>query len=251
MSPSPRRVAVTRDEGASGPLSVALRTEGFDARLCPVLVERPPADRSPLLDAAARLDEFDWIICASARSVRALVAARQRPWPTDVRTAAVGTSTAAALSDAGAVRPFVASESGAEALWAALANQDCWTGRRVLIPNVRGGRQVLIEGLTAAGATLTIVEAYVMEPRPVGDIAATWQEIAPDCAVVVSPSVATRLTEAVGTAALHALDTIVAMGATTAAALGALGVPCTVPPASDFPAIARHLAAIRASRDGM
>jgi len=251
MTPTRWRVAVTRDEGESGPLSAALRAEGFDARLCPVFDERPPTNLSPLLNAAAHLDEFDWVICASARAVRAIVETRQRPWPSAVRTAAVGGGTATALADAGAVRPFVAGDAGARALWAALATEDRWMGRRVLIPTVKGGREELIDGLRAAGAAVTVVEAYAMEPRAIGEIAATWQAIEPRGAIVVSPSVASRLTEAVGTAALQTLDTVVAMGATTAASLGTLGVRCTMPPAADFPSIARHLAAIRASRVGM
>jgi uroporphyrinogen-III synthase len=226
-----------------------LRAEGFDPQLCTVAIERPPVDPAPLRTAAADLDQFDWVICASARAVRALANARRAPWPVHVRAAAVGSSTAAALSEAGAIQPFMTSEAGADALWTALEGEDRWEGRRVLVPNVRGGRQGVIDGLVSAGAHLTIVEAYVMEPRPIADIARAWHAIDPDSAVIASPSVAARLAEAVGVAALQNLRAIVAMGRTTTSALGALNVPSTVPVTTDFASIARHLRTIRAARD--
>ncbi|HEX5069926.1 MAG TPA: uroporphyrinogen-III synthase [Vicinamibacterales bacterium] len=235
------RVAVTRDEDAAGPLSAALRLEGFTPRLCPVSVERPPADPSELLAAAARLEEFDWVICASARAVRALMAARPRAWPPPVRAAAVGARTAAALAEAGAAMVFTAPEAGAEALWAALAGADHWPQRRVLVPTVSGGRRELIDGLVAAGARVTTVEAYAMVHRPAPDIAETWKAISPESAVIASPSVGVRLVEAVGTRALQDLEAIVAMGATTAQALLALDIHATVPLVTDFPSVARHL----------
>ena len=229
VSSRPWRVAVTRDERADGPLSQALRLEGFDV---------------------ARLDQFDWVICASQRAVQAMTAVWSRAWPTTVRAAAVGRATASALIAAGAHDPVVGNDAGAESLWAALQTRDTWPGRRVLVPNVSGGRRVLIDGLVAEGALVTVVEAYAMTPRPAREIAAAWAAIAPDAVVIVSPSVATALTAAVGAAALRDVRAAVAMGATTAAALSTLGVSASIPPASDFASLARHLATVRAADHG-
>jgi uroporphyrinogen-III synthase len=242
----PWRVAVTRDEGPGGPLSEALRREGFDPRLCTVSIETRPADPAPLQQAVAQLDRFDWVICASQRAVHAVAERWGRAWPATVRTAAVGHATAAALIAAGAVDPVVGEDAGAESLWAALQPCDTWPGRRVLVPNVSGGRRVLIDGLQAARADVTVVEAYAMMPRPAPDIAAAWAAIAPDAVVIVSPSTATILAAAVGAPALREVRAAVAMGATTASALAGLGVPASVPPSSDFESLARHLAAVRA-----
>jgi uroporphyrinogen-III synthase len=242
-------VAVTRDEGADGPLCEALRREGFDARLCTIAVEAPPADPAPLREAAAHLDRYDWVICASQRAVHAVSDIWGRAWPATVRTAAVGRATAAALLEAGAAEPVVGDDAGADSLWNALRSRDTWPGRRVLVPNVTGGRRVLIDGLNAAGAHVTVVEAYAMTPRPAAQIAADWSAIAPDAVVIVSPSTATLLTAAVGAGAVRDVRAAVAMGATTAAALAAIGVAASVPPASDFTALAQHLAGIRAGAD--
>ena len=192
-TPPPWRVAVTRDEGTDGPLTRALEAERFAPVACPVLVEAPPADAAALAGAAARLDDYDWIVCASARAVRALAAARAHPWPPQVRTAAVGARTAAALRRHGASPPLVGDDAGADALWTQLRTADAWPGRRVLVATTPGGRRTLIEALTTAGAEVDAVETYRMEARPAAAIAADWAAAAPEAAVVASPRVAEAL----------------------------------------------------------
>jgi uroporphyrinogen-III synthase len=248
--PGIRRVAVTRDEDSDGPLSAALLDAGFEPGLCRVATEAPPVDSGPLVDAARHLDGYDWIVLASQRAVRAISQARDgRPWPRGVRTAAVGARTANALVSAGAdPAPFVAREAGADALWAALAVQDSWTGRRVLVPAVEGGRRSIIDGLRVAGAVVTVVEPYRMLPRAPEDIAADWTAFRPDAVVLASPSTAERLVCAIGRDALTALHAVVAIGGTTADALRDLGVTATVPADADFISIARHLASLATAR---
>jgi uroporphyrinogen-III synthase len=237
-----RRVAVTRDEPADGPLSTALRAEGLDARPCPVLSEAP-APAGPLARVAEALPRFDWLVCASARAVRALREARAEPWPDGLRTAAVGAATARALVEAGAASAtMVVGTGGAEALWARLRGQGPWTGRRVLVPTTPGGRPFLADALRAAGAEVQIVDAYHMAARPAPDIAADWAAAAPHAAVLASPRAVAALAAAIGAAALRAVH-VVAIGPTTAAALAALGVPHAVSAAADLRAAARAAAA--------
>jgi len=244
-TPPPWRVAVTRDEGRDGPLTQALKAEQFVPVACPVLVEVPPADADAVVDAAARLDDYAWIVCASARAVRALAAARGRSWPRAVRTAAVGAGTAAALRRHGAAPPLVADGDGAEALWTALRTADAWPGRRVLVATTPGGRRTLIEALTTAGADIDTVEAYRMEARPAVAIATDWAAAAPEAAIVASPRVAEALVAAVGATALTGLRGVVAIGETTARALTNAGVAHVVADQADFRATARALAAVR------
>jgi uroporphyrinogen-III synthase len=242
------RVAVTRDEGLDGPLATALRSEGFQAVICPVAIEAPAADPAAVAAVAGDLERFDWVVAASQRAVRALAGARGRPWPKGVRTAAVGRETAAALVAAGAdPAPLVAAGAGADALWAVLERADRWPGRRVLAPTIAGGRRGVIDGLRAAGALVTEIEVYRMDPRPERDVVRDWRAAAPDAVVVASPSAGRLLVGAVGAPALRALRAVVAMGETTASALREAGLEATVPPAADFPSLARHLAGLRAA----
>ncbi len=112
----PLRVAVTRDEAPDGPLSEALRHHGFEPFPCPAIADAPPPDPAPLRKAARALDDYHWLVVASARAVRALVEARDgRDLPAGLRTAAVGAKTAAALVDCGARNPLTAPVAGAAA----------------------------------------------------------------------------------------------------------------------------------------
>jgi len=235
------RVAVTRDEPAGGPLSAALRAASLVPVSCPVVDERPAADPEPLRAAAATLESFDWAIFSSRRAVHALARARGRAWPATLNTAAVGANTAKALQEAGATSPLIADEAGADALWQILKDRD-WKGVRVLLPVVADGRRTVIDGLNAAGAIVTVVEAYRMTPRPALDIARDWTAAAPDAVVIASPAAATSLIDSIGRDTCATLAAIVAIGPTTAEAIKARGLDVLTSPAADFVATARFVA---------
>ncbi len=272
------RIAVTRH----APLPA--RIDAIDAVVtsCPVLEEAPPEDDAPLRTAATQLASFDWVICASARSVAALArACRARGdqpwWPRGVRAATVGAVTARALSAAGAQDPVVGRESGAVSLWQTLADIGAgaqeherhraldegasrepgpgapslrsWDGVRVLLLTTPGGLDVLRPNLLAAGADLTVVDAYVMRPRSISGIQADWRAIDPNALVVTSPRSARTLAGAVGTDALSALDVVVAIGDTTRRAIEAWPVRHAVAAEADLSALGGWWPAAVASRD--
>lgn len=244
--PSLWRVAVTRDEPPTGPLHHALRGQGFAPVSCVVTEEHRCVDPAALKKASAALHDYDWVICASARAVRALIRERSTPWPRGLRTAAVGESTAQALVEAGAdPAPIVASDSGAQALCARLLTLDAWSGRRVLVPTVAGGRRDVVEGLSAAGAHVEEIEAYRMLVRKAWKIRAAWSRGIPEAVVIASPSVVNALVGALGVSALLHLKAVVAIGATTARALAAHGVPAETPSGARFEQAARRLAELR------
>ena len=211
-----------------------------------MLVEGPPDDADALSVVAANLEHYDWVVCASARSVRALTQARGRAWPAATQAAAVGAHTAKAIREAGVERePVVAEVEGAAALSDALAHRDQWAGRRVLMPTVAGGLTILAERLRAAGARVDEVHAYRMTPRPGALIQADWTRTRPDAVVLASPAAARGLVNAVGVAALGVLRAVVASGPTTSAALAALDIAYTVSPSAVADEVARHLARTR------
>jgi uroporphyrinogen-III synthase len=236
------RVAVTRDESDSDRLTSELRRAGFDAVPCPVLIEAPARDASELRAAARDLATYDWAIFASRRAVEAVQRVGQSAWPSGLRTAAVGRRTRAALIAAGAnPPPVVADEAGAVALWSALREADVWLGRRVLMPAAADGRRDLADRLRDAGAIVTVVEAYRMEPRAPEEIVRDWRSALPDAAVIASPRTARALHDAVGAAALASLRAVVAIGRSTHESLTSLGITATIPPDADFGSVARHL----------
>lgn len=241
-------MAVTRQEASAGPLSEALRRHGLLPVPCPVMIEVPPADPGPMSRAATHLDTFDWVMCASARAVRALELARSAPWPAGVRSAAVGKATARALEALGATPPpAVGPEAGADALWSTLEHLDTWAGHRVLVLTTPGGRTTLVDALRAAGATVEVVEAYAMAPRDAADIRDDWARARADAVVIASPRAATTLVAAIGRERVAALRAVVAIGQTTARELAALGVACVVPERTAFDAVAAMLASLQTS----
>ena len=240
---------VTREEEADGPLSRALKSEGFLPVACPVMTEQPPKDHAAIERVARELGRYDWIICSSARAVRALARARDEPWPKGLKSAAVGAQTAAALVAMGAdPKPVVAKVAGAESLWLELKDRDAWPGKRVLIPTVPLGRRDLIQGLVVAGARVDDVEAYRMRPLARRVVADRFARADPDAVVLASPSVAHALFEAIGFAPLVKLRAVVAIGATTAKALRSHGIEPVVPSRPGFVHVAKELSRLRAAQ---
>ncbi|MGH9387737.1 MAG: uroporphyrinogen-III synthase [Vicinamibacterales bacterium] len=242
------RVALTRDEASDRSLRAALVDSGFEPVSCVVMEEEPPADPTALGEAALTLERYDWVVFASARSVRALLRARGTAWPKGIRTAAVGPQTAKALVEAGAdPPPVVADLEGADALWNVLKGLEDWAARRVLVPTVPGGLQILATQLRNAGARVHEVEAYRMSPRPEQFVRADWAAAEPDAVVIVSPSGGHALVRAIGAETLNRVCAVVSIGPTTSSALSALGVVHTTAPRSQASEVARHLTRIRAA----
>ena len=241
-------VAITRDEPADGPLSAALDAVGLAPRRLPTTCEAPLDDTRELDVALGRLHEFDWIVCASVRAVASLARGRESaPWPTGLRSAAVGKSTAAALERMGAVPPPVtAGEAGARALLDRLSAEiaPC---TRVLALTVSGGRQELIEGLVSLGADVVALDAYRMVERSTSAVAEEWRHLVPAAVVVTSPSAGRVLTRSIGTDELSGV-VVIAIGGTTAAELAACGLNAIVAPRPEFAHVATYTAAALRAR---
>lgn len=228
------RVAVTRDDEGEAAVRRALESAGFDAVSCPVIVEGPAPDPQRLRAVSRDLEHYDWVVCASVRSVRALAAARGARWPRKLRTAAVGKATAAAMREAGATEPVVGEAFNATALWETLRPLDAWEGRRVLLPGVAAGRRELVDGLRSHGAIVTEVEAYTMTARPYDAIRTDWLHADPDAVILGSPTTVRRLIEAVGADALRELKAIIAIGPTTQRALTEAALSSRMPREATF-----------------
>ena len=239
------RVAVTHDD-IDRSVHAALERAAFVAVSCPVMIEAAAPDRQRLEAAAHKLAGYDMVICSSARSVRALVAARGSKWPSGPRVAAVGSVTASALVEAGAVDPVVADTFTARALWEKLQTLGSWRGMDVLVATVEGGRRDLIDGLIAAGAKVTELEAYRMVPRPGGDIRKDWKQARPKALILGSAATAHSLIEAIGIGSIRALSATVPIGPSTAAALSEHGIAADPPGQATYPAVIAKLVSLRA-----
>ncbi|MGE5576256.1 MAG: uroporphyrinogen-III C-methyltransferase [Syntrophothermus sp.] len=160
-----KRVVVTRSRAQASILSDALREYGAEAIEFPTIEIAPPPSFDGLDAAINRLGEYDWVIFTSVNGVEAFIT-RLRDLGRDIRAlagcklAAIGSQTAAALEARGLRVEFVPSEYRAEAIISGLSDADL-RGKRVLLPRAKEAREVLARDLTAQGAQVDDVTAYV------------------------------------------------------------------------------------------
>jgi uroporphyrinogen-III synthase len=157
-----RHIVVTRPAEQCEHLAAALVALDAHPVLFPVLAIAPLDDVSPLLDAAIRLDGFDFAVFVSPNAVaRALeVILARRAWPAGLRVATMGRSSERELARFG-IGDIISPQErfDSEGL---LALPELWdvAGKRVVIFRGDGGRDLIFETLLARGATVEYVTAY-------------------------------------------------------------------------------------------
>ena len=226
-----RTVVVTRTKGGEDALTARLAELGAAVREVPSIAFAAPADPAPL-DAALRdLARFDWVVFASAtaveRTVERLHALGLDPAALAARRlAAVGPATADRLARAVREPDLVPKDALGAAMAAALAPRV--RGRRVLLPRPAEGRPELLDGLVAAGADVTAVEAYRTLPappdvvRPLADWIAAGEV---DAVAFASPSAVKAVVAGLGERApLLGRVVLAAIGPSTAEAIAAAGL---------------------------
>jgi uroporphyrinogen III methyltransferase/synthase len=237
-----RRVLVTRAAEQAGTLADALRRAGAEPILVPLLRLAPP-ERWDELDAAlARLADYDALLFTSANAVRfsAARAAERGRSLAEVRgpVLCVGEATADAARLAGLRPSPVPSERfDAEALLADVLRSLPVAGRRFLLPRAEAARDVLAEGLRAAGARVDAPVAYrTLPPEPDGEEARALRERLAcgelDVLTFTSPSAVRHFFALAGEAgrAAAARCTRAAIGRATAEALAQEGFAAQVVP---------------------
>lgn len=158
-----RRIVVTRAARQSGGLQERLERLGAAVLLLPTIEIAPPDSYAPLDEALRRASEFQWLVVTSANTVRVIgerLAALELSSATlaHLRCAAVGRATADALRELGLRAEVVPDRAIGEALAEALVNHV--HGQRVLLVRAAVARHVVPDTLAAAGASVTIVDAY-------------------------------------------------------------------------------------------
>ena len=142
-----------------------VRRAGREAVLLPLLDIAPLADPAALKATLAGLASFDLVAFVSPNAIDAAFACLDR-WPATVAIAVLGESSRAALAAHGVDlaatvvhQPPGDGPSDSEHLLGAL-DLAALRGRRVLIVRGDSGRELMADGLRAAGAEVTTVAAY-------------------------------------------------------------------------------------------
>jgi uroporphyrinogen III methyltransferase/synthase len=153
-------VVVTRPGPKARELIVGLGALGAEVIPYPVMEIQPPEDPAPLDRVCAHLTDYDVVLLTSANGVEA-VAERVTAWPKPgPKVAVVGKQTAKAVRRRGWPVDFLPEEANAEGLLATLTARQAVAGQRFLFPRAEQGREVLVDGLHAAGAVVDLVTAY-------------------------------------------------------------------------------------------
>ncbi|MCX7172359.1 MAG: uroporphyrinogen-III synthase [Proteobacteria bacterium] len=211
LSLAGRHVVVTRPADQAGYLAAQVTAAGGIAVLFPVLAIHDIEDPQPLLDIAARLDEFDLAVFVSPNAVNKALAiiARQRCWPARLRVAAMGLTSERELARFGlteVIAPRLRFDS--EALLE-LPDLREMAGKRVVVFRGDSGRDLLGDTLTQRGARVEYVTCY-RRGKPDLDIAPLlqlWESHQLDAIVVTSSEGLRNLAEMLGNSGRDLLKT--------------------------------------------
>lgn len=159
-----KRIVVTRSRTQASALVERLSAEGADVLELPTIRIEPIADTSRITAAIDELPKTDWVVFTSANGVERFFdvlhdTGQDARAFASARVAAIGPSTARALSARGITADLVPSEYVAEGVVRALLDAGA-AGSRVMIPRALVARDILPEALTEAGCTVDVVPVY-------------------------------------------------------------------------------------------
>jgi len=226
------RVVVTRAAHQAEELARPLREAGAGVILLPMIEIAPPADLSPLRRAAAKIDEYDWIIFSSANAVAALAshlpAGQGAP---RALIAVVGSATRDAVQQLGWQVNVMPAQFVAESLMAALPF-DVLANRRILLPSAAVTRDVIPRALRNRGALVDVVEAYrnIVPEKSAAQAQLVFSaDPLPHWVTFTSSSAADNLVAAVGTDTLSMVR-IASIGPITSATIRRYGLHVNAEP---------------------
>jgi uroporphyrinogen III methyltransferase / synthase len=157
-------VLVTRAAGQSSTFSRQLQDLGATVLEVPALEIQPPSSWDALDAAIQGLDAFHWLILTSANAVnyfcdRLGILGKDARSLAGLKIAVVGEKTAQVLAQRSLKPDFIPPQFVADALIEHFP--ETISGQSFLFPRVEaGGRDILVQALTAQGATVTEVAAY-------------------------------------------------------------------------------------------
>jgi uroporphyrinogen III methyltransferase / synthase len=169
-------VLVTRSVEQSTTFSDLLRLQGATIVEMPTLEILPPSDWRELDQTIADIQDYDWLVLTSANAVnyffdRFIDRGQDLRKLANCKIAVIGKKTAKFLKARGFYPDFTPPDFVADSLIEHFPSPIA--GAKILFPRVEsGGREVLVNAFTAAGAIVTEVSAYQSGCPRVADVAA-------------------------------------------------------------------------------
>jgi uroporphyrinogen-III synthase len=244
-----KRILITRTRHQASELATQLEALGATPITIPTIEIVPPNSFAALDAALTCLRTYDWLLFTSANAVDAFHRRAQFLHLTQLpkHIAVIGPATLRAANAIGLTVDLVPPQYTAESLAEALLPEA--PGKSFLLPRAAEARDILPEILRAAGATVTIAEAYRNQTPP--DSIPALQHLFsapenyPDAITFTSASTATNLFALLEAANLTLPPnlTLASIGPITSQALRDLGHEPTVEAAEPtIPALVQSLA---------
>ena len=175
LAPLPgKRVLVTRTRAQASSLVEGLRLEGAHPVVLPAIEVQRRVDSDALhrTCAALELGEYRWTVFTSANAVEVFMdavfeAGADARALAQTNLCAIGPATDRALVARGLRADLVADESSGEGVVDTLRSrphEESVVGARILLPRAEGARDVLPDGLRAAGAQVDELTLYLSAP---------------------------------------------------------------------------------------
>jgi uroporphyrinogen-III synthase len=244
-----RRILITRTRDQASELAAQLEALGATPILIPTIEIVPPTSFAVLDSALTCLRTYDWLLFTSANAVEVFHRRAQfhRLNQLPQKIAVIGPATLTAANAIGLTVDLIPPRYFAESLAESLLPEA--PGKSFLLVRAAEARDHLPETLTAAGATVTIAEAY-RNQLPSASIPALQHlfsspENYPDAITFTSASTARNLFALLEAAnvTLPANIVLASIGPVTSETLRELGHPPTVEaPESTIPALVQSLA---------
>lgn len=197
------RIVVTRAARQAGGLVNQLESLGAEVVALPA-IDVIPLPSGPLDAALRRIDEFDWLVLTSTNGVEIVIDRLQAlglavDTSDSPKIAAIGAATARRLEAAGIAVDYVPQQAVAESLLDGLVEHGV-AGQRLLLPVADAARDVLPDGLRAAGAAVEVVRTYrtVLPAGSARDVIDEVRAGAVDVLTFASPSAVRNTAEMVG-----------------------------------------------------
>jgi uroporphyrinogen III methyltransferase/synthase len=192
-----RRIVITRAAEQAGSLGSLLEAAGASVIEFPTIAIQPVEDYSAFDEAIEIMRggrAYDWIILTSANAVTYMMD-RLGSLSLDARVlagarlAAVGSATAAAMTERGLRADLVPADFRAEGLIEELGRAGI-DGARILIPRAKEAREILPDKLREMGADVTVAPLYQNVPAdtPVDELKRELAAGAIDCVTFTSGS---------------------------------------------------------------
>ena len=171
MSLANRRILITRTRQQASTLATQLEALGASPILIPTIELAPPESFHALDAALAVIRSYDWLIFTSANAVEAFHRRAQFHHLTAIprKIAVIGPATARAVESIGLQVDLIPARYIAESLTEALiphTHTASGDPANLLLIRAEQARDTLPTGLTAAGAHLTIADAYRNQVPP-------------------------------------------------------------------------------------